>query len=231
MRPSWCLGRRLMQTHWPASHMCCPSQGLSSEQPAAVVRCCAGSDTPASITRPDQAAISQLLSSLPGVELEYVLMGVFCQEVHAARAGQAAGLWLLPALSHLTTLSLGYTYQMVDGTLPAALPSVLSQGYLPQLQHLVFTHFPESPENLASLSQILCVRPEMKIGMSRELTTAKIDELRAAVQRIPAPKPTAASTSRGGTRAATAAAATTQGQGAVTLDEEGRRLLLDRLLC
>lgn len=169
----------------------------------------------------DQQAIAAVISSVPGA---------FCKEVQAVGQGSDAGLWLLPALASTKTMVLDVWIAKHPQSSLAALPAVLSRGYLPQLQHVICDRFPTGAGQLAFLAQILVARPDLGISIYGGARPARIDELRAALSKVPAPHASSASGSMPATRKSAAAAAGEEEE-EVTIDDEGRRLLLTRLMC
>lgn len=116
--------------------------------------------------------------------------------------------------------------------LATALLSVLAHGYLPQLQRVICVPNADD-EKLVTLAEVLkgCHdRPGLQMIPAETLGMAAVDRLRAVVDGIPAPGASSAKPkgkAKGGGRRAGA-----QGQWAgATLDDEGRNLLLQHLLC
>lgn len=208
----------------------------------------------------EQQAISELLGSPTGVCLGWDLADVFSQEADAVARGDTAGLWLLPALAHISTLLVGRTLALPrhvqlwpsgfgsDDVARAPLATVLAHGYLPRLRHLVLNvidsegklidHGDEKEGGfLPHMAQVLKARPGLEISFAHKLRSSTVDRLRARLARIPAPdagsgsSSSSASTLAGGTMARIGVVAWGGPLDGLTLDDEGRRLLCEGLLC
>lgn len=174
-----------------------------------------------------QEAIAAVLSSFTGVHLTGGLGSAIRQELTAVALSNEAGLWLLPALAHVTAL---LTYHPFNPNIMFELCTALQKGYLPRLQHLIFPHIPDRPYELRSLAQVLKARSGLQINTARSMNVVEVERLRAAVAAVPSPG--ALSSRQRVTRSSGAPSSQPPlSLMAVTLDHEERRLLLERMLC
>lgn len=179
----------------------------------------------------DQQAAAAVLGSMPRLGLDWHVFTRFCEEAEAVQAGNSAGLWLLPALAHVSTLSV-FPYRSDElHQLATALSTVLSHGYLPRLRCVLcpVPRFKLSKPKQVAFAQVLkacCVR----LVPERGLSVAEIDRLRAPLDATPAPDSPTTRKLKGAAGRGSTGAGTHQQRAGETLYGEGRRLL-QRLLC
>lgn len=78
----------------------------------------------------DQEALTALLASLQGLYLDGDLLTTFYKEAEAVRTGGTLAMWLLPAMAHLTALSLHSLVYPGQPHCATALATVVVHGYL-----------------------------------------------------------------------------------------------------